>query len=454
MRLRRVAAAGLLAIVSLAPAPAGADAADEVESTVWPHPERSRFWLSGQVNAIFQWHPGFRSPYAGPNSLRADPERALSRLVTVYTGARPTRRTEVLLDVESAGGGGISDALGLAGITNLDVVRNPTLGAKPYLARASGRIVVPLGVDEEDAPRGPLSMFSRLPVRRLELRVGKISLIDVFDPNAVGSDSHLQFTNWTVDNNGAFDYAADTRGYTGSFTVEYEDRRWGARYGVALMPTVANGIRLDTNIGRAHGENLEVEVRSPSTSSRASVARFLAFRNVAGMGSYREAIDAFRAGRDAVPDVVAHRRRGRVKYGFGLNLEQGLGRGIEAFARAGWNEGHNESFAYTEVNATLAVGAARSSVLRRHRGDRIGLAFVLNGISNDHREYLALGGQGFLLGDGRLRYGPERILEAYYTVRAWRGIAASLGATRIWNPGYNRDRGPVMVPMLRVHVEM
>jgi hypothetical protein len=443
-----------VAALSVALAGAGTTAADDIAPTVWPHPDQSRWWLSGQVNAIFQWHPGFPAPYTGANSLRPDPEHALSRLMTLYTGARPTRWSEVLLDVESAGGGGISDALGLAGFTNLDVVRNPALGAKPYLARLTGRIVVPLGGEEEDAARGPLSTFSRLPVRRLELRAGKISLADVFDANGVGSDSHLQFTNWTVDQNGAYDYAADTRGYTGAVIVEYEDRHWGARCGLALMPTVANGIRLDTDVARARGENLEVEVRSARASSRPSAVRLLAFRNVANMGSYREAIDAFRAGRDAVPDVVAHRRPGRVKYGFGANLERDLGGGFEAFARAGWSEGRNESFAYTEVSATLAVGAARRAVLRRHGDDRIGLALVTNGISGEHREYLALGGRGFLLGDGRLRYGPERILEGYYAVRAWRGITASVGATRIWNPGYNRDRGPVIVPMLRVHVEL
>src|SRR5262249_16661688 len=156
-------------------------------------------------------------------------------------------------------------ALGLAGFTNLDVVRNPSLGATPYLARLSARVVVPLGAAEEDAGRGPLSLFARLPVRRLELRAGKVSLADVFDVNAVGSDSHLQCRNWTVDNNGAFDYAADTRGYPWALTAEYQDRRWGARYGLALMPKVANGIELDTDLARARGENLEVEVRTAAS---------------------------------------------------------------------------------------------------------------------------------------------------------------------------------------------
>jgi len=40
---------------------------------------------------------------------------------------------------------------------------------------------------------------------------------DFFDMNDVGTDSHSQFLNWTVDNNGAYEYAADTRGYRVAF---------------------------------------------------------------------------------------------------------------------------------------------------------------------------------------------------------------------------------------------
>lgn len=446
---------GVLACATLVTPLAGAHAAaaDDVQPSLWAHQEASRFWVSGQGNAILQWHPAFPARYTGSNSLRPDSEHALSRLFTLYLGVRPTRWTEVLLDVESAGGRGLSDALGLAGFTNLDVVRNPALGAKPYLARLSGRIVILLTAEDEDAARGPLSMFSRRPVRRVEVRAGKVSLADLFDANGVGSDSHLQFTNWTVDNNGAWDYAADTRGYTGAVTIEYEDRGWGIRYALALMPTVANGIRLDTDLARARGDNVEVELRRGADPERALVLRVLGYRNVANMGRYREAIDAFHAGLDPAPDIVAHRRQGRVKHGFGLNAERGLGERLALFGRAGWNEGGNESFAYTEVNATVAGGLERRALLTRHGGDRAGLAFVANGISRDHREYLALGGTGFLLGDGGLRYGPELILEAYYTSRGWRGITASVGATRVWNPGYNRDRGPVIVPMLRLHAD-
>src|SRR5262249_11977170 len=158
-----------------------------------------------------------------------------------------------------------------------------------------------------------LGLATRLPARRIEIRAGKFGTADFFDVNSAGSDSHLQFLNWTVDNNGAFDYAADTRGYTWGVIVEYQDRKWGLRFGECLMPKVANGIKLDWNLGRARGENLELELRRSLVRRRQGVIRLLAYVNHANMGKYREAIDALESRVDATPDITAHRRQGRVK---------------------------------------------------------------------------------------------------------------------------------------------
>src|SRR5471032_706779 len=213
--------------------------------TMFPHPDDSRWWLSGQVNLISQAHGSFTSPYEGDNSLRPGREQALSRLWTIYTGVKLPGHTELLFDIESAGGRGLSDALGLAGFTNLDVVRNPSLGSAPYLAPLMVHHVIALSRETTPAVRGPLSLATRLPARRIEIRAGKLGLVDFFDLNAVGGDSHLQFTNWTIDNNGAYDYAADTRGYTWAAIVEYDAPTWSLRGAEALMPKVANGIAMD-----------------------------------------------------------------------------------------------------------------------------------------------------------------------------------------------------------------
>jgi len=358
-----------------------------------------------------------------------------------------------LVDIEEAGGKGISDALGLAGFTNLDVVRNPTLGITPYLARGLVRYTIPLGGGEVELDRGWLNLATKGSARRLEIIAGKMSLPDLFDQNDVGTDSHLQFMNWTDDQNGAWDYAANTRGYTDGLVLRYVAPGWAVRFGEALMPKVANGLFLDADLARARASNLELELHPVFFSHHPTVVRLLSYLNVANMGSYRAAIDDYRAGLVSVPDITAVRRQGRKKYGFGLNLQQDLPHHFEAYGRWGWGDGHNESFAYTEVDRTGQAGVGLRGDAWKRKLDRLGAAFVVNGLSGDHREYLALGGLGFLLGDGKLNYGTERIFEGYYTAHLWRGFWASFDLQHVTNPGYNRDRGPVTVPSGRLHID-
>ncbi|HSZ20646.1 MAG TPA: carbohydrate porin [Candidatus Acidoferrum sp.] len=435
-----------------APAPAG-DSSTDPPTTLFPHFESDRIWLSGQANIITQWHPAFRSPYQGPNSLSPEAQDASSRVLTLLTGMRINGTTEFLLDIQETGGHGIGEALGLAGFTNLDVVRNPTLSKAPYVARLMWHQIIPLSGEKAPSERTPLSLFPQLPVRRIEIRFGKFSLVDFFDVNTYGSDSNLQFMNWTLDNNGAYDYAADTRGYTYAAMVEYDDRHWAVRFAEALMPKVANGINLDADLGRAHSENFEFELHHSFLPRRETVVRLLGYANHANMGVYSVAIDDFLAGRTPTPEITAHPQQTTTKYGFGVNVEQPLTDWLGIFARWGWNEGQHESYAYTEVDETEQVGAGAQGTKWRRKLDRAGLAFVSNGISREHQEYLALGGVGFLLGDGRLNYGRENIIETYYTLHVWRGIFTAIDAQYIRNPGYNRDRGPVFAPALRLHVE-
>ena len=424
---------------------------DAASLTMVPHPD-TWWWVSGQINIVGQGHPDFPAQYSGPNSLRANGEFKVSRLMTLYTGVQATKRLALYADVESSGGRGISDALGLAGFTNLDVVRNPDLGSAPYLARAIVEYTIPLSSKEADVTRGILAASSKAPEHRLVFRIGKFSIPDYFDQNSVGSDSHLQFLNWTVDNNGAYDYSADTRGYTVGAMAEYAGPRWHVRFAETLMPKVANGINLDAKLSRARAENVEIE-RDFYHSGRKGAVRALSYVNHADMGSYAEAIRLYEEHITSVPVIEATRRQGRIKYGFGLNAEQELFADIRVFGRWGWNEGQNESFAYTEVDETIEAGADIGGSEWRRSHDRIGVALVSNGISKLHQAYLRLGGQGFLLGDGSLAYGREDITESYYTAHLWRGLFASADVQYIVNPGYNRARGPVLVPATRVHVD-
>jgi len=432
--------------------PSGAPSAADPEA-MFPHFKDSRFWLSGQANFIFQTHPDFHADYSGTHSLSPRYEKGTSRVMTLYTGVRLNNSTELLVDVEEAGGSALTLGFGLAGDTNLDIVRNPSLSKAPYLGRGMIHKVFALSKDRIENQRTAFSLFDELPRRRLEIRFGKFSMPDFFDVNSVGSDTHFQFANWTIDNNGAYDYAADTRGYTVGLTADYEDRNWGFRFGEALMPKVANGIDLVWKPWQVHAENFEYELRRGFIPKKAGAVRLLAYTNYANMGIYRDAVAQYEKGLVAVPDITNHPWHITRKYGFGVNLEQHLTPNLTAFGRFGWDNGKTESFAYTEVDQTFAAGLAANGAWWHRRQDRAGVAAVSNAICKDHQNYLRLGGLGFLLGDGNLNYGRENIVETYYTAHVWRGIYVAPGLQHINNPGYNRDRGPVLVPSFRLHVE-
>jgi high affinity Mn2+ porin len=240
---------------------------------MFPYLKDTRFWLSGQANFIFQTHPSFPAPYSGKNSLVSNYEKATSRVLTLYTGMRINNSTEVLLDVEETGGSALSEALGVAGFPDLDVVRNPFLSKAPYVSRAMIHKVFALSKDKIEISRNALSLFEELPRRRLEIRFGKMGMVDFFDQNSVGSDSHFQFTNWAVGQNGGYDFSADTRGYTFGFIADYEDRNWGFRFGEGLMPKVANGIDLVWKVWEAHAENFEFELRKGLIPKKGGVIR-------------------------------------------------------------------------------------------------------------------------------------------------------------------------------------
>ena len=424
---------------------------------MFPHSNTTRYWVSGQSNTIFQGKPGFHAPYQGPNSLDNAPEYKTSLVETLFLGYQPHRNlrynTDLLLDLESAGGRGLGEALGLAGFTNLDVVRNPSLGAGPYLAR--GEIHQTFGLTNRmtEQERDQFSLATEVPVRRLEVRVGKMGANDFLDVNDVATDSHLQFLNWTVDDNGAWDYAADTRGYTVGGLLEYDDRNWSARYGFFAMPVVANGIAMDWAFSRAHGQNWEWELDHSFLHGRKGTTKILAFANTGHMGNYRLAVQDYLAGRTPTPEITSVERFGTVKYGFSWNNGQDITDHLRIGTRFGWNDDQEESFCYTEDGQTVVIAADYTGDRWHRPADKLGTAFVSNAIKKDHQNYLKDGGLGFLLGDGRLNYGRENIVESYYTWHAWRGLFFALDVQHIDDPGYNRDRGPVWVGAVRSHID-
>lgn len=407
--------------------------------------------LGLQATWIAQDLRPFSSPYAGPNSLTGTGDRAMTQTYGAYFGAQATERWQVYLDVELFRGAGVGRTTGLAGLPNGDAVRSGSadLSQGPYLARGFARWTLPLGGPDETLERGMDQLPGRVSARRLVVTVGKLAVNDLFDTSAFAGSPRTQFMNWSLFNAPAWDFAADTRGYTRGLAVELRQERWALAFGRFQMPTEANGNQLDSDLAHAYADNLQLTL----APGQGAVVRVLTYVNRARMGDYAAALREAVSSGDAAPDVQATRSPGRTKRGWVLNAEQPLDaeRASGLFLRLGWNDGRTESFAFTEADRSASFGG-------QGRGwgseDRWGLAWSSQDLSREHRSYLRAGGLGFVLGDGTLRPGPERVLEAFYAwaPRPWLRITPDF--QRIWNPGCNRDRGPVSVAGLRLRVSV
>ena len=426
--------------------------AQEASGSGNPDGSASKFWLSGQLNVVTQFHPAFPAAYSGPSSLQTDADVAPTWVATVYTGYALSPTTEFFFDLEAAHGAGVSGALGLGGLGNLDAVTDPTASAAPYIARAMVRKIVRLGKQLVPASPNPLGLAASVPVRRLELRLGKMSLTDFFDLNGVGSDSHLQFLNYSIDNNATYDIAANSRGYTYAALAELYQPSWTARFAEAVEPKDTSGQKPDWNLAHGSSENLEFEIHPAVHDKELFTLRALAFANHTEMGSYPAAVSGFLSGQDAYPNLAVHLAR-TTNFGFGANGETTVGDSLRLFGRLGWNQGTKEAFQYAEADRTVAFGGDLSGKVWHKPAHRIGLALAVNGLVLSHRTYLALGGESYLLGDGGLDYGHEKILETYYNVPLGRGFYAAFDVQQVWNPGYNHARGPVTIFGIRIHVE-
>lgn len=400
-----------------------------------------------QGTVITQVHGHFRSPYIGPNSLRPVEPMATTETATLYLDARLWRGSELIFDPEISGGRGFSGTTGVAGFPNGEATRVGVREPTPYIARLFWRGTWGLGGEREKVEDDANQIAGIRDVDRLTLSVGKMSAVDLADNNRYSHDPRTQFMNWALMYNGGWDYPANVRGYTYGIAVDLNTVFWALRYGIFAEPAVANGAPLDPHFLKANGQILELEehYRLGDLPGRLREEVYL---NHAHMGNYAEALAAM----PVDPDITLTRAY-RFKYGFGLNLEQQLTGPLGFFARAGWNDGHSESWAFTEIDRTVAAGLLLHGKAWRRPDDQVGLAGVVNGLSRPHRDYLAAGGLGFIIGDGRLNYAPEQILELYYNCQLAKGINVTADFQGINHPAYNADRGPVAVGSVRVHFE-
>ncbi|MDR3712871.1 MAG: carbohydrate porin [Puia sp.] len=415
----------------------------------------SGFSYHFQFTGILQWHPSFKSPYSGQNSLQSHSEQAYSVTSTLYLGRKLWRGAALYFDPEMAGGAGLSSTLGIAGFPNGETFRIGNPQPTVYTARIFLRQHIFLDRDHfEDLDDDQHQVRERVSTSRITLTVGKFSLGDFFDNNNVSHDPRSDFMNWALMNNGSYDYAANTRGYTYGFAAEYTRPGWTLRAATALEPKAANGPDMDWNYSKTNSQNLELE-RRYALGKHKGVIRLLSFYNVNRAPNYDDVVTAKLNGTDTTMNVLDGNKYGSKKIGFGLNADQELSETISAFFRAGWNDGKNASWAFAEIDNTLSGGIRIYGKSWQRAADNIGIAALSNGISSGHRNFLANGGYGFMIGDGRLpHYGRENIAELFYQVKLTTSCWATLDYQFVDNPGYNRDRGPVHVFAVRGHFEL
>jgi len=405
---------------------------------------KSEAWsLHFQATGIEQGHPSFSSPYSNENSLLAEEEPKDTVTSTLFLGRKLWKGAELYVNPEVFQGFGLSKTSGVAGFPNGEATGTDSRTPKPYVARLFLRQTIGLGGVQESISSDKNQLASDPDLSRITITIGKLSALDIFDNNSYSEDPRTQFLNWALVSNGAWDYPADTKGYTQGLALEYNQPNWTLRWGSFRVPLVANSPHLDRRLGKALGHVTELEGRY-SFLERPGKVRLLGFLNRAHMGRYKESMSSL---------DVTQSRAYRSKYGFGMNAEQELTKDFGTFMRLGWNDGQTETVAFTEIDRTASLGINLKGTSWRRPEDTVGLAGLINGLSKNHRNYLAAGGLGFIIGDGRLDYAPEEILEIYYDLRIIRGISLAFDYQWVNHPAYNEDRGPVSILSGRLHYE-
>jgi len=406
-----------------------------------------------QFTGIIQYNAPFPSPYSGKNSFLSEEGHAFSVTTTAFIGRKLWSGASLYFNPEMAGGAGLSSTLGIAGFPNGETFRIGADQTVVYVARIFLRQQISLDKDHFDTLEDGINQVrERVSRKRLTLNFGKFGIADFFDQNAVSHDPRSDFMNWSLMNNGAYDYAANTRGYTGGLIVEYYTPGWVLRAGTALMPVYANGPSLNFNWAKSNSETFEIQ-KNYSFRELPGAVRLLLYYNTSKAPSYQTVIDEYKNGTDTSLNVISGTNYGGKKYGLGISLNQELSRRLNGFFRLGWNDGKTATWAFAEIDNSGSLGFRYYGIGKGRPADNIGLAFVSNGISSGHRDFLNIGGYGFMIGDGKLpHYSRENIAELFYQVKLFEQLFATVDYQFVTNPAYNRERGPVSLLAARVHI--
>lgn len=401
--------------------------------------------LHGQATEFFQGQPGFRSPYEGANSLPADANIRQTTSVDLFLGARLWTGGEIYLNPEYYQGWGLGDTHGVAAFPNSEAYKIGSNYGFVWFPHIFFRQTFGLGGEQEQIAGDQLQLAGTADVSRVTFTLGRVEVGDQFDANSYAHDGRAQFMNWALVDAGAFDYAANALGGIEGATVELNQKTWALRYGLFDVPSISNGLPVDENFGKAWQQVLELEERY-TLFGHPGKARLLGWLESAHMGDYAEAV--------ANHEDISLTEKYRTQYGFVVNLEQELTPNLGAFLRASWRDGHEEVWQFTDIDHGVSLGVQLKGSAWNRPKDVFGFAGAIDGISESHREYLAMGGLGPLIGDGQLQhYGAESVLETYYDALLCDHLHFALDYQLVFNPAYNEDRGPVSIISTRLHFE-
>ncbi|HEY6754100.1 MAG TPA: carbohydrate porin [Pseudolabrys sp.] len=410
-------------------------------------PESDRWEIHGQTTYLPQGYPRFRALYTGTNSLTPAPQAQATWSNSLYLNARLWEGGEVYYNPELLQGFGLNDTVGAAGFPNGEAQKSNFPYPHYNTSRLFLRQTFGFGGEQEELASGPNQLAGKVDVSRLTVQAGKFAVLDVFDGNSYAKDTRKDFMNWSMWAPGAFDYSADKVGLTYGATAELNQKQWALRSGYFLMQSVSNANSFDTKVFERGTYVLELETRF-SLFNQPGKLRTIAWLNSAFSGSYRETLN-----NPAFNLDIAQTRTGRIKYGYVVSLEQALTDEVGVFGRWSWNDGKTEIMAFADIDASLSLGASIKGTRWGRPDDVIGIGGAINALSSDHRDFIAAGGLGVLIGDGQLNYRRERILESYYAFALNKQLTLTGDYQLITNPAYNADRGPVHVFSGRLHGE-
>ncbi len=394
---------------------------------------------------VYQSHDGFQVPYSGIKSLSDQEEAQITLRNTWFVGKRLGKNTSIYVSPELAGGSGLSGVAGIAGFPNGEAFRVGSGAPKIYIARAFIRHHISLSKEKQKMANSFNQLRQELAIERITITAGKFSLLDYFDGSEYANDGRTQFMNWALMTGGAYDFASDTRGNTWGALVEYFVPGRVIRFSVSAPSSTPNGPNFDFNFPEAHGFNFDIRQNFSLFKNKATFGLTGFLNNTLG-ARFNDIVYT-------QPDSVAKTRKNyHQKYGGVVSLEQGF-RHWAWFAMGSWADGQTENWGFTQIDHSLAGGVVLFGQRWNRPMDRVGLAGVVNGLSNDQRSFLQRGGNGFIIGDGNLNYSQEKIVEAYYSVKVGTNMYLTLDYQYVWDMAFNADRGNIGVWGVRSHVE-